>query len=151
MSPSHFRELEVWQLAMKLAKTVYHLTRTFPSAERFGLASQLQRSAVSVPSNIAEGNGRGGTREYQRFVSIAQGSIAELQTQLILADELEFGDPAVVQEALALCDRVGQMLQRLNQALRRRLQSESRVPSPQSRSPGSDRSPSLQSRVPSPD
>jgi carbamoyl-phosphate synthase large subunit len=133
MTATHFRDLKVWQLAMQLAKTVYQLTAEFPGEERFGLSAQLQRSAVSVPSNIAEGNGRGGTREYHRFVGIALGSIAELQTQLLLAQDLNLGKPEIRSEALSLCERVGQMLQKLNQALERRVASESRVPSPESR------------------
>ena len=67
MSPSHFRELDVWQVSMSLAKLVYRLTSNFPREERYGLTSQLQRSAVSIPSNIAEGNARSGMRDYARF------------------------------------------------------------------------------------
>ena len=134
MSPTHFRELEVWQAAMSLAKSVYELTAGFPREERYGLASQLQRSAVSIPSNIAEGNARSGTRDYARFVSMAQGSCAELQTQLLLAGNLSLGSEASVDACLSMCDRVGQMLLRLHQALSRKLESESRVPSPESRS-----------------
>jgi len=134
MSPSHFRELEVWQLAMRSAKQVYQLTSRFPREERYGLSSQLQRSAVSVPSNIAEGNARGSTRDYARFIGIALGSNAELQTQLLLAQELAFGSTSDLAETLELCDRVGRMLLRLQQALLRKVESESRVPSPESRS-----------------
>ena len=133
MSASHFRELEVWQLAMSLAKCVYELTASFPREERYGLSSQLQRCAVSVPSNIAEGNARTSTRDYARFVSMALGSSAELQTQLMLSSELGLGDESLRTRALESCDGVGQMLQRLHQALGRRLESESRVPSPESR------------------
>lgn len=131
MSISHFRELQVWQLAMDLAKQIYSITADFPREERYGLSSQLQRSAVSVPSNIAEGNAREGTRDYARFVSMAQGSCAELQTQLLLALQLGLGNPSAIETALGTCDRVGQMLLRLHQALARRIGSaESRVPSP---------------------
>jgi carbamoyl-phosphate synthase large subunit len=133
MSLTHFRDLDVWQIAMQLAKQTYLLTASFPREERYGLASQLQRSAVSIPSNIAEGNARHSTRDYARFVSIAQGSCAELQTQLLLARELEVGDQLLNSQSLELCDRVGQMLQRLSQSLSRRLKAESRVPSPESR------------------
>ncbi len=134
MTASHFRELEVWQLAMSLAKRVYELTAGFPREERYGLASQLQRAAVSIPSNIAEGNARVSTKEYARFVSVALGSCAELQTQLLLSRELELGLETARGDALDLCDRTGQMLLRLHQALMRRLETESRVPSPESRS-----------------
>jgi carbamoyl-phosphate synthase large subunit len=133
VSVSHFRELDVWPLAMTLAKTVYELTADFPREQRYGLSSQLQRSAVSIPSNVAEGNGRNSTRDYARFVSLALGSNAELQTQLLLADALGLGDRGRCAEALNLCDRVGQMLLRLHQSPGRRLDPESRVPSPESR------------------
>ncbi|MGJ7902080.1 four helix bundle protein [Lysobacter sp. 1R34A] len=134
MSISHFRELEVWRLAMSLAKQVYQLTAGFPRDERYGLSSQLQRSAVSIPSNIAEGNARHSTRDYARFVSMALGSSAELQTQLILSGELTLGDETTRTNAIEECERVGQMLQRLHQSLVRRLETESQVPSPESRS-----------------
>jgi four helix bundle protein len=133
MSASHFRQLEVWQLAMSLAKHVHELTASFPKEERYGLSSQLQRCAVSIPSNIAEGNARTSTRDYARFVSMALGSSAELHTQLLLSAELGLGEEPLRIQALESCDRVGQMLQRLRQALGRRLDSESRVPSPESR------------------
>ena len=133
MTISHFRELEVWQLSMQLAKATYLLTANFPREERYGLSAQLQRSAVSIPSNIAEGNARASTRDYARFISIALGSSAELQTQLLLSAELKLGDEDGCANTLELCDRVGQMLLRLHQSLVRRLGSESRVPSPESR------------------
>ncbi len=119
MSPSHFRELEVWQIAMSMAKLIYGVTSNFPREERFGLTSQLRRSAVSIPSNIAEGNARSGTRDYARFVSISQGS-----------RDLAFGDAELVDDCLAVCDRVGKMLLSLHQSLFRKLETESRVPSP---------------------
>lgn len=134
MSISHFRELEVWRLGMSLAKQVYQLTGDFPRDERYGLSSQLQRSAVSIPSNIAEGNARHSTRDYARFVSMALGSAAELQTQLILSGELMLGEETTRTIAIEQCERVGQMLQRLHQSLFRRLETESQVPSPESRS-----------------
>jgi carbamoyl-phosphate synthase large subunit len=129
VTASHFRELEVWQLA----KTVYQLTADFPRDERFGLTAQLQRAAVSVPSNIAEGNARKTTKDYARFVSIAAGSAAELQTPLLLARELKLGNSTMLEESLNQCDRVGQMLHKLFQALERK--HSPRVPSPESRVP----------------
>jgi len=119
---------------MQLARQVYEAAARFPREERYGLTSQLQRSAVSIPSNIAEGNARTGVKDYARFVSVAQGSCAELQTQLLLSPELSLGHPAEIQDCLLTCDRVGQMPLRLHQALARKLESESRVPSPESRS-----------------
>lgn len=130
---THFRELEVWRLAMSLAKSVYQLTRAFPASERYGLASQLQRAAVSIPSNIAEGNGRPATKDYARFVGMASGSTAELQTQLILARDLELARREDIGEALNLSERVGRMLFRLRESLSLRTQNRSPVPGPESR------------------
>ncbi|MCC4633921.1 four helix bundle protein [Xanthomonas dyei] len=131
---SHFRELEVWQLSMTLAKAVYLLVADFPKEERYGLTSQLQRAAVSIPSNIAEGNARATTRDYARFVSQACGSAAELQTQLLLASDLGLGDQEQIKIALEVCERVNKMLRRLHQALSAKLDPGSPVPGPRSRS-----------------
>jgi len=133
VSVSHFRELEVWQLAMSLAKCVYELAAGFPREERYGLTSQLQRAAVSIPSNVAEGNAHSSTKDCARFVAIALGSSAELQTQLPISHELGLGGASRRTDAPDLCERVGQMLLRLHQAPTRRLETESRVPSPESR------------------
>jgi carbamoyl-phosphate synthase large subunit len=129
----HFRELEVWQVSMQLAKVAYELTSTFPKEERYGLSSQIQRAAVSIPSNIAEGHARVSTRDYARFISIAMGSVAELETQLLLSAELGMGVDSSSRDASNLCDRVGQMLRRLHQSLVQRLSTEPRVPSPEPR------------------
>lgn len=83
-----YRDLIAWQKAMALAKQVYHLASGMPEGERFGLTSQMRRAAVSVPSNIAEGYGRGSRTEYARFLRIARGSLMELQTQVLLAEQL---------------------------------------------------------------
>ncbi len=83
-----YRDLLVWQKSMVLAKQIYLLTRAFPNDERFGLITQMRRAAVSVPSNIAEGQARKGRREFVQFLSHAEGSLAELDTQLKLADDL---------------------------------------------------------------
>ena len=133
MSATHFRELEVWRLAMQLAKDVYELTATFPREERYGLASQLQRAAVSIPSNLAEGNARQSLRDYARFVSIACGSAAELQTQLQLAADLALADPGKVAAILDTSESVSRMLYRLHQALAAKLEPRSPVPGPRSR------------------
>lgn len=85
-----FTDLRVWRSAMDLAEEVYRLTWTFPRQEHYGLANQLQRAAVSVPSNIAEGHGRSQSGEYMRFLSIARGSLAEMKTQLMLATRLGY-------------------------------------------------------------
>ncbi|HZF01916.1 MAG TPA: four helix bundle protein [Methylomirabilota bacterium] len=85
-----YRDLLVWQKAMTLAKVIYKITAEFPSEEKFGLISQMRRAAVSVPSNIAEGQARNTTGEFVQFISHAEGSLAELDTQLTLAVELNF-------------------------------------------------------------
>ncbi len=85
-----FEELIVWRKGIDLVKNVYALTRQFPSDERFGLTSQMRRAAVSIPSNIAEGHARHTTKEYVLFVSNAEGSAAELQTQIRIAIELGY-------------------------------------------------------------
>jgi len=133
MSATHFRELNVWQDAMQLAKSVYRLTEAFPREERYGLCSQMQRATVSIPSNIAEGNARQSRRDYARFIAIASGSAAELQTQLLLAQELSLADTNELAERLDLCERVSKMLYRLQQSLTRDAADRSPVPGPWSR------------------
>ena len=105
-----FRELTVWQKSMQLATKIYRLTQGFPREEVYGLASQLRRAAVSVPSNIAEGQGRAGAGEYRHFLWIARGSNFELQTQLEIARELKMGDPGLLRESEGLAQEIGKML-----------------------------------------
>jgi four helix bundle protein len=117
--PKHYKDLLVWQKGMNLAKLVYKLTMRFPAEERYGLTSQLRRAAVSVPSNIAEGQARRGTNEFLQFLSIAEGSLAELETQLLLSVELNFTQQAEVEPALKEIDELQKMLV----ALKRKLSS----------------------------
>jgi len=84
------RDLLAWQHAIQLVKEVYRLTSSFPDSERFGLAAQMRRAAVSVPSNIAEGAARSTTKEYIHFLGIARGSLSELDTQVVIAQELNY-------------------------------------------------------------
>lgn len=86
----NFRELVAWQASFELAKQIYQLTEGFPKSEVFGLTAQMRRSAVSVASNLAEGAGRSTKRDFAHFVTIARGSLNELQTQYLLAQELGF-------------------------------------------------------------
>jgi four helix bundle protein len=95
---------------MQLTVSIYRLTREFPREEIYGLTSQIRRSAVSVPSNIAEGHGRLNTGEYRQFLGIARGSNFELQTQLEIARELEIGNRTLLNEAEGLSHEVGKML-----------------------------------------
>ena len=106
-------------MAMDLSEHIYRLTWDFPRQEMYGLASQLQRASVSIPSNIAEGRMRGTLRDYAHFVSMARGSLAEVRTQLILAQRLEY---VTADEAGVLLERSEHLARRLN-ALRRSLQS----------------------------
>jgi four helix bundle protein len=114
-----YRELIVWQKAMTLAKLIYALTQPLPHEEKFGLTSQMRRAAVSIPSNIAEGQARRGTREFIQFIAQAEGSLAELDTQLTLAIDLGYVDPSQAKAAAALIEELRRMLN----ALRRKLEA----------------------------
>jgi four helix bundle protein len=102
-----FQELHVWQKSIDLAKDVYVLTKQLPKEELYGLVSQSRRSVVSVASNIAEGHGRGSTKDFSRFLGISLGSLRELQTQLIIMRELKYVDPAT---ELDQCEEVARMI-----------------------------------------
>jgi len=95
-----FRDLLVWQRAIQLTVAVYGMTQEFPREEVYGLTSQMRRSAVSVPSNIAEGQGRLSRGEFRQFLGIARGSNFELQTQLEIARALKFGSPKLIESIL---------------------------------------------------
>lgn len=97
MQVRSYKDLIVWQKAMDLVELVYHLTKLFPKDEQYGLSNQLRRAAVSIPSNIAEGQARNSTAEFRNFLSIARGSLAELETQLLIAERLNY----IEQEKLA--------------------------------------------------
>lgn len=88
--PRGHRDLRVWQDAMSLVTAIYSVTATFPAAEQFGLTAQLRRASVSVPSNIAEGAARVSKREFAQYLSIARGSLAEVETQLLIAQNLHY-------------------------------------------------------------
>jgi len=105
-----FRDLQVWQKSMQLTVAVYRMTRDFPREEMYGLTSHIRPSAVSVPSNIAEGQGRLNPTEFRQFLGIARCSICELQTQLELARALEIGKPKLIDEAGKLSNEVGKMI-----------------------------------------
>lgn len=92
-----FKKLVIWQKAMEIVKNVYILTNTFPKEERYSLTSQLRRSAISIPSNISEGAGRNTNGEFKNFLGIANGSINELMTQLILSKQLGLVEDQIIQ------------------------------------------------------
>lgn len=108
-----FKELVVWQRAIELSVATYQFTSAFPKAEQFGLTSQMRRAAVSVASNIAEGNGRSTTGEYLLFLGHARGSISELQTQLVISDALNFGSEESRKSAVRLSEDVSRLLNAL--------------------------------------
>ena len=105
-----FKKLEVWKLAMRLTDIVYDITELFPASQRFGLTAQLQRSAVSVPSNIAEGAARAGKKEFIHFLYIAKGSLAELETQLIIAQTRKYVKEEAMADVLPLIESVNNMI-----------------------------------------
>ena len=105
-----FKELTVWQQAMRLTVQVYNLVKLLPREEQFALSDQMRRAAVSIPSNIAEGNARNSKKEYANFLSIARGSAAELETQLLLCMQLNYLQEHQTEEALKLCEDVSKML-----------------------------------------
>jgi four helix bundle protein len=112
-----YRDLLVWRKSMALAKVIYKLTATFPSEEKFGLVSQMRRAAVSVPSNIAEGQARNTTGEFVLFISHAEGSLAELDTQLTLAVDLGFLASAKVESSFNSIEELRRMLNGLRRVV----------------------------------
>ncbi|PZR39915.1 MAG: four helix bundle protein [Azospira oryzae] len=113
----NLKELKIWLKAIDLATDVYRLTASFPKEERYGLTSQIRRSAVSIPSNIAEGAGRNSNKEFNHFLSISKGSSYELQTQLIISKNLELVD-ANVDSVLEQLDQIQKMNYSLQNKLR---------------------------------
>jgi four helix bundle protein len=112
-----YKDLLVWRKGIELVKEIYRLTKPFPADERFGLISQMRRAAVSIPSNIAEGQARKTTGEFVQFVSHAEGSLAELDTQLVLAVELGYSSATQVACATELVSELKRMLNALRRAL----------------------------------
>jgi four helix bundle protein len=117
---SSYKDLIAWQKGILLVKHKYKLTSIFPGEEKFGLISQLRRAAVSVPSNIAEGQARRTTGDFIHFISNAEGSVAEVETQLIIAVELSFCSQAQAETCFSVNDELHRMLN----ALRRSLESK---------------------------
>ena len=113
-----FKELRVWQESMKLVFEIYRSTANFPRHELYGLSQQLRRAAVSVPSNIAEGKGHRSDREFERFLLHARGSLLEIQTQLMIARELQYLLPEEAKCLLASSDTIGRSLNSLINSLR---------------------------------
>ena len=119
-----YKDLLVWRKGIDLVKEIYRMTKAFPADERFGLVSQMRRAAVSIPSNIAEGQARKTTGEFVQFLSQAEGSLAELDTQLILAEELGYSNPSQVASATGLVSELKRMLNALRRALLKAVTSD---------------------------
>jgi len=127
-----YRDLGVWQKSRSLVKRIYLLTKTFPKDEAFGLTSQLRRASISVPSNIAEGKSRRATKDYMRFLDIAYGSVAEIETQLFISCDLGYVAEKKIAQLLEDYGEVGRMLNGLISSLERRTTPESRILNPES-------------------
>jgi len=112
-----YRDLEVWKLSIDLVKGVYLITNKFPASENFGLTNQIRRAAVSIPSNIAEGQGRNSAREFRQFLAISLGSIAELETQLIIAKEIKYLTHEESNPLLSNLDRIRKMIKALSKGI----------------------------------
>jgi len=118
MTTKSFRDLHVWRRGIELTEAIYRVTATFPKQEMYGLSSQLQRAAVSVPANTAEGHGRDSTREYLHHLSYSMGSIAELETLLEIALRLKYVSSAAMSEIVQETTALGKMIRAIQKALR---------------------------------
>ena len=116
-SVKSYKDLLVWQKGITLVKKIYQLTQAFPDLEKFGLVSQMRRAAVSIPCNIAEGKARRTRKEFIQFLSHSEGSVAELETQVILGVELGYCSPAETQDISNLTTELSKMLDSLRRKL----------------------------------
>ena len=119
-----FKDLTVWQEAMNLVEMIYLQTKTFPKEEMYGLTSQIRRAAVSIPANIAEGNGRRSRKEYLRFLSVANGSIKELETHILIAERLNFLPKEISEQIQVQLRSVGRLLTALRKSLKEGMRGE---------------------------
>ncbi|MBR5307439.1 MAG: four helix bundle protein [Clostridia bacterium] len=112
-----YKDLKVWEKSMELVSEIYRLVKLLPKEEHYVLSDQMRRAAISIPSNIAEGYERYHTKEYLRFLMIARGSKAELETQLLICEKLNLLPPQQTTVALSLCDEIGRMLNAIKDKL----------------------------------
>jgi four helix bundle protein len=119
MAGQNYRDLLAWQKAMDLVVQIYRATERIPREEMYGLTSQLRRAAVSVPSNIAEGQGRRTKKEFARFLGVAHGSLREMETQLLIAGRLVYLAKSTIDELMELASPVGRLITGLLNSLRR--------------------------------
>ena len=123
MVVSNYRELIVWQKAMDLVEAIYRVTEAFPDRELYGLSRQIRRAAISVPSNIAGGHGRSSTREFLHFLSIARGSVKEVETQVLIAERLAYINGDQSSHLVARTAEGSRLLSGLPRSLRNKISS----------------------------
>lgn len=121
MSVRFYRDLIAWQKSIDLVETIYRISQRFPSDEKFGLTSQLRRAAVSIPSNVAEGQSRGTPRDFNKFLDIANGSLAEMETQLIIAGRLNYLPSEELEDVLSKAAEIGRLINGLQKSLAAKL------------------------------
>jgi len=117
MPVKSYRDLIVWQKAMDLVEAVYRVSQKFPSEEKFGLTAQIRRAAVSIPSNIAEGQSRGTARDFNKFLDISYGSLSETKTQIIIASRLNYLNHDELNKLLTDAGEVGRLLNGLQRSI----------------------------------
>ena len=117
MGGKNYRDLIAWQKAMDLVEMIYKATENFPKEEIYGLTAQIRRAAISIPSNIAEGQGRTSKKEFQNFLSIAHGSVREVETQVLIAQRLLYLPDDEVETVLKLAAEVGRLINGLLNSL----------------------------------
>ena len=113
----NFKELKIWQKGFQIAVNSFRITESFPQQEKFGLSSQINRAGVSIPSNVAEGSSRTSDKDYNRFIEIALGSSFELETQLLIAKEIRYGNEALIITTLELLTEEEKMLTAFSNSL----------------------------------
>ena len=116
-SVKSYRDLDVWQVSIALAESVYATTAVYPKHELYGMASQLRRASVSIAANIAEGFGRETTPAFIQFLRISQGSLKELETHIVISERVKLLEPSIAEELRASCDRIGRVLNMLIRSL----------------------------------
>lgn len=124
MKSSDYRQLKVWQKAMDLTVEIYSLVNIFPRAENYALSDQMRRSVVSIPSNIAEGQGHNSDKEFVNFLSIARGSLWELETQIEISERLHYIDSGQKNKVYEQTEEIGKMLNALANSLEQSLASK---------------------------
>jgi len=118
MAGKNYRDLIVWQKAMDLVLAIYKISKNFPKEETYCLTSQIRRAAISIPSNIAEGQGRRTKPDFRNFLSIAYGSLREVETQITIAQRLGYTDTATIEQVMNITSEVGRLINALSKSLR---------------------------------